>query len=73
MMAVRFTAAATAPVALFTVAPELRTVETASYTPWDVAADGRFLMARLVGATGANSYPTVTENFLMVLRERVGR
>jgi serine/threonine-protein kinase len=77
MMAVRFTAAATptvaAPVALFAVPPELLAVETAFYTPWDVAADGRFLMARRQGATGANSYPIVTENFLTVLRERVGR
>jgi serine/threonine-protein kinase len=77
MMAVRFTAAATpavaAPVALFTVPPELRAVQTTDYTPWDIAADGRFLMARLVGSAGANTYPLVTENFLTVLRERVGR
>jgi hypothetical protein len=62
-----------APVALFTVPPELREVETARYTSWDVGADGRFLMARLVGGGGANTTPIVTENFLTVLRERVGR
>lgn len=59
--------------ALFTVPPEFRTVETASYTAGDVAADGRFLMARQVGAAGANTARIVTENFLTVLRERVGR
>jgi hypothetical protein len=77
MMAVRFTAGATptvaAPVALFTVPPELRAVPAAFYTPWDIAADGRFLMPRRVRAEGANTYPIVTENFLTVLRERVGR
>jgi hypothetical protein len=77
MMAVRFTAAATptlaAPVALFSVPPELLAAQTTDYTPWDVGADGRFLMARRVGAGGANTTPIVTENFLTVLRERVGR
>jgi hypothetical protein len=76
-MAVRFADAATpiagAPVALFTVPPELRSYAIDGYTPLDAAADGRSLMARRVGATGANSYPIVTENFLTVLRERVGR
>ncbi len=36
------------PAALFRVPDELLGVEALYYTPWDVARDGRFIMARMV-------------------------
>jgi serine/threonine-protein kinase len=78
MMAVNFTAAATptltAPRALFTVSRELLGAESAYYTPWDVAADGRFLMMRTVGqSAGSAPVPIVTYNLFTELRARLGR
>jgi eukaryotic-like serine/threonine-protein kinase len=78
MMAVSFTAAATptltAPRALFTVPPALLGVETAYTTPWDVAADGRFLMMRSIGQTeGSARIPVVVHNLFTELRARLGR
>ena len=77
MMAVRFTAGPTpqvsAPVALFRVPAEMLAVEYAYYTPWDVARDGRFLMARRITSEASSLYPVVTENFFTILKERVPR
>jgi len=78
MMAVSFTAAGTpslsAPRALFTVPRALLAVETAYTTPWDVAADGRFLMMRMIGqAAGSAPVPVVTYNLFTELRARLGR
>ncbi len=43
--------------------PDERTVE--NYTPFDVAPDGRFIMARRVRANAARIPPlSVTENWL---------
>ena len=78
MMAVNFTAAVTptlaAPRALFTVPRALLGVETAYTTPWDVAADGRFLMMRMVGeSAGSAPVPIITYNLFTELRARLGR
>jgi hypothetical protein len=78
MMAVSFTGAATptvaSPRALFTVPRALLGVETAYTTPWDVAADGRFLMMRMVGESAGNApVPVVTYNLFTELRARLKR
>jgi hypothetical protein len=69
MMAVRVAAGATLqlgePTVLFRVRDELLNVETAFYTPWDVARDGRFIMARTVHASSAEAGALiVVENWL---------
>ena len=50
MMTARVTTGApiaiSAPVSLFHIADDLLRVEYDYFTPWDVAADGRFIMAR---------------------------
>jgi eukaryotic-like serine/threonine-protein kinase len=62
------------PVVLFHVPDELLAVEYDYYTPWDVAADGRFIMARLrPNATHASSVVVVAENWLTELRSRMKR
>ena len=62
----------TEPVGLFRVPDELLGAEALYYTPWDVARDGRFLMARLVGGdkrqTGAI---VIVENWLQELETKV--
>ncbi|MBS1241112.1 MAG: protein kinase, partial [Gemmatimonadetes bacterium] len=76
MMAARVTPGAGldigAPEVLFHVRDELLGVEALYYTPWDVARDGRFIMARLVGGdlsqTGAL---VVVENWIEELKEKV--
>ena len=78
MMAASFTGAATptvtTPRALFTVPRALLAVETAYTTPWDVAADGRFLMMRMVGQSeGSAPVPIITYNLFTELRARLGR
>ena len=78
MMAVSFTAAATPtlspPRALFPVPRNLLGVETAYTTPWDVAADGRFLMTRTVGVSqGSAPFPVVVYNLFTELHARLGR
>jgi len=73
MMAARVTPGAGldigAPEVLFHVRDELLGVEALYYTPWDVARDGRFIMARLVGGdlnqTGAL---VVVENWIEELK-----
>jgi len=78
MMAVDFTAGTTPvvsePRALFPVPRELLAVETAFYTPWDVAPDGRFLMTRSLGLReGDAPVPIVTYNLFAELRRLLPR
>lgn len=62
------------PVKLFHVADALLQVETDYYTPWDVAPDGRFIMARALDSGEApTSSIVVVENFLEELKAKVGR
>jgi serine/threonine-protein kinase len=61
-----------APVILFHVPDELLGVEALYYTPWDVAADGRFIMARMVsGDPGQLGALVVTENWFEELKSKV--
>ncbi len=76
MMAASFTPSnaptAGTPLALFSVSRELLSVETAFSTPWDVAADGRFLMSRLVASERASgSVLVITHNLFTELRARL--
>jgi len=76
MMAARVTAGATLglsePVALFQVPDDLLGVEALYYTPWDVARDGRFIMARLVnGSQGQAGTIVVVENWFQELHAKV--
>jgi serine/threonine-protein kinase len=76
MMSVRVTSGATPtisePVSLFSVADELLKVESFYYTPWDVAADGRFIMARLQRDPGEGApVAVVAENWLTELKRRM--
>ena len=79
MMSVRVGAGATLtpgqPTVLFHVPPDLLDVETIYYTPWDVAPDGRFLMARRVdrGPGAAAQTYVVVENFPAELKARLRR
>jgi hypothetical protein len=62
------------PVALFQVPEVLVHLDTRFYSPWDVGPDGRFIMARAVGAgTGAGSPLVVVENWLDEIRAKVPR
>lgn len=64
----------TAPVPLFHIADDLLNVEYAFYTPWDVARDGRFIMARTrSGAAGKVTSVVIAEHWLTELRERTKR
>jgi len=76
MMAARVTAGAPItvgqPAALFHVPDEQLLVEYDYYTPWDVAADGRFIMARVRRPEGgASTTIVVAENWLTELKARV--
>ena len=76
MMTARVTAGSpiviAAPVPLFRIASDLLRVEYAFYTPWDVAADGRFIMARARrGDVGTATTVTVAENWLTELKARM--
>ena len=76
MMAVRVTSGSSQPLGqptvLFHVPDDLAAVETTFYTPWDVAADGRFLMARRIAqGAAASPAPVVIENFQEVLKKRM--
>ena len=78
MMAARITAGPMidvgAPVALFHVRDALLGAESDWYTPWDVARDGRFLMARLVGGNNDQAGAiVVVENWLSELEAKVKR
>jgi eukaryotic-like serine/threonine-protein kinase len=79
MMSVRVGTGATLtpgqPTMLFHIPPDLLAVETTYYTPWDVAPDGRFLMARRVDqgpGAPAQTY-VVVENFSAELKARLRR
>ena len=78
MMAARVIPGATLgfaePVALFRVPDELLAAEALYYTPWDVARDGRFLMARLIGGdSGQAAALVVVENWVEELKAKVKR
>ena len=78
MMSARVTAgvpiAIAAPTSLFHIADDLLKVEYAFYTPWDVAADGRFIMARArAGTKGTATSVVIAENWLTELRARMKR
>jgi tRNA A-37 threonylcarbamoyl transferase component Bud32 len=62
----------TDPVALFRVPDELLGAEALYYTPWDVARDGRFMMARLVGGDKSQaSAIVIVENWLQELKAKL--
>jgi serine/threonine-protein kinase len=79
MMAVRVTAdgaslAIGAPTKLFHLTDDLLGVEYDYYTPWDVGADGRLILARLRPTAGATpSTIVVTENWFTELKARMKR
>jgi len=78
MMSARVTVGApiaiAAPAPLFHIADDLLKVEYTFYTPWDVAADGRFIMARArVGAAGIATSVVIAENWLTELQARMKR
>ena len=60
------------PTRLFHVRNELLVPESRFYTPWDVAKDGRFIMARIVGGLGGQvGTVIVVENWLEELNQKV--
>ena len=60
------------PVALFHLPPELLGAEALYYTPWDVARDGRFIMARLVsGSENQVGAIVVVENWIREMKAKV--
>ena len=61
------------PVPLFRVRDELLGAEANWYTPWDVARDGRFIMARLVSSETDEAAVVVVENWIEELRATVKR
>ncbi len=61
------------PVTLFRVPDDLLQVEYEFYAPWDVAPDGRFLMARSLPMNEAPSRVVIAEHWLTELRERLAR
>ena len=78
MMSARVTAGSpisiAAPAPLFHIADDLLKVEYTFYTPWDVAADGRFIMARArAGTAGTATSVVIAENWLIELRARMKR
>ena len=77
MMASRATAGAmirlSTPVVLFRLREELLGADATYYTPWDVARDGRFIMARLVNAVGGDAAAVVVENWTQTLKAKVKR
>jgi len=78
MMAVQVTAGTTPrlgePAVLFHMSDDLSGAEASYYTPWDVAADGRFIMARLVTASGGTESPLiVVENWFEELKAKTAK
>jgi eukaryotic-like serine/threonine-protein kinase len=77
MMAARVTTDSSISVSpaaiLFHVPDELLGVSYDYYTPWDVAADGRFIMARLQRRGNAGSTVVIAENWLTELKSRMKR
>ena len=78
MMSARVNAGApimiAAPTLLFHIADDLLKVEYAYYTPRDVAADGRFIMARArAGTKGTATSVVIAEHWLTELHARMKR
>ena len=78
MMAVRVAPGAmlevSAPEVLWHVRDELLGAEALYYTPWDVARDGRFIMARLVsGELNQAGVLVVVENWIEELKAKLKR
>ena len=79
MMSTRVTAVGAtlsfgAPTALFEIPEVLLKAEYTFHTPWDVAADGRFIMARLRRTAAANGTTiVVADNWLSELKARMKR
>jgi serine/threonine-protein kinase len=75
MMSMRLSSDPAQPVGstamLFKVRPELLGAQSTYYTPWDVAADGRFIMARMTTTDGLENRVIVIEHFLEELRAKV--
>jgi hypothetical protein len=61
------------PVALFRVPDALLAVESLFYTPWDVAPDGRFIMARLRSEANSATTIVVAESWLAELKAKMRR
>ena len=62
------------PVRLFHVRDELLIPDATFYTPWDVARDGRFIMARVVGGAQVRTGSIiVVENWIEELKAKVKR
>ena len=58
---------------LFTLRPEIYLANQENYTPFDIAPDGRFMMARRVGNTDEAVAPlVVTVNWFAELRQAMG-
>ena len=78
MMASRVTPGAplgmSEPAPLFRISEDLLQVEYAFYTPWDIARDGRFIMARQAHSAGDQSAViVVAENWLRELKAKMKR
>jgi hypothetical protein len=57
---------------LFHLPETLFQLSTGWYTPWDVAADGRFIMARMVGTPDRQASPLiVVDNWLEEVKEKM--
>jgi hypothetical protein len=61
------------PAALFRVPDALLAVESLFYTPWDVAPDGRFIMARLRSEANSATTIVVAESWLAELKAKMRR
>ncbi|MCZ6918113.1 MAG: hypothetical protein O7I93_15175, partial [Gemmatimonadetes bacterium] len=58
---------------LFRLPPDLQQTPSNFYTPWDIASDGRFIMARsMTPATQIEAPLIVVENWFEELKERLG-
>jgi len=78
MMVVRVTAGTapqlSEPQVLFHVRDELLGVDATYYTPWDVAADGRFIMARVSTSSQGGEAPLiVVENWFEELKAKTAK
>ena len=59
------------PSALFRFPPDMLQIQSEYYTPWDVAADGRFIMVRSVGTATQIEALIVVENWFEELKARL--
>ncbi len=61
------------PRVLFRFPPDLLQIQSQFYTPWDIAPDGRFIMARsMTAATQIEAPLIVVENWFEELKELLG-